>query len=658
VIRNKDFRDTQYTILLADDDIKLNTVICRFLDKNNYKTIHTGDGIEALDIFRSKRPHVVIADLRMPQMDGLELLRRIHEIDMSVPVIIITGFPDMDTAIRALQNGAFDYVIKPFKVEYLIQKIEKALDSIRLSRENIVLSQLVSLLDITNDITGLRDHHEMCRITLMHCCRVVRADTGELKVYDTDRKQWYTAARTENETAEEIDTQWPLCEWVITHKKSMIAMSESDIPPEIDRDSITIPGPFLCVPLTMSNELIGVIVLKRAHRREPFSRIDIQMVEILGSQAAIAISNSRLYESANQRVDELSLVGNFSTQLLRLMDTDEIVRYFFETVNKNFSFDFIGFLYRQRRRLVFRYYSNGQAEKSVLDTLCNETLVCFNQNMSAPAAPAEKRRIAYEPIGSSGSSRQIHPPFPTRFILPVVHDEMNFGAIYFGAVTTLSNQNDILALLSSLVNQACIAMTNSRLYNDMKENYIRTIKALAIAVDAKDTFTHGHSESVMKIAEEIAQEMKLDENVIGIIRDAALLHDIGKIGIPGYILNKPGPLSYEEFNGVMKTHTTLGANIVRDVPFLRDLYEPILYHHENYDGSGYPEGLNGEEIPLAARIIHVADAYEAMTSNRPYRNSLGVEEATQRLREGREKYFDPLIVDALLVIAQRKGWIS
>jgi putative nucleotidyltransferase with HDIG domain len=162
----------------------------------------------------------------------------------------------------------------------------------------------------------------------------------------------------------------------------------------------------------------------------------------------------------------------------------------------------------------------------------------------------------------------------------------------------------------------------------------------------------------MNIAGELAHEMNIDEKMVGIIRDAGLLHDIGKIGIPGYILNKPGPLTYEEFNGIMKTHSALGANIVKDVPFLRDLTKLILYHHEHYNGAGYPEGLKGEQIPIGARILHVADAFEAMTSNRPYRNSLGQKEAIKRLGENSGLQFDPAVIDAFLRIAARKGWLE
>jgi putative nucleotidyltransferase with HDIG domain len=245
-----------------------------------------------------------------------------------------------------------------------------------------------------------------------------------------------------------------------------------------------------------------------------------------------------------------------------------------------------------------------------------------------------------------------------RHIIPIVGETFDYGALYFGASSDFRKPQERLSLLSSLVSQTRIALTNSKLYSDMKENYIRTIKALAIAVDAKDTYTHGHSENVMNIAEELSNELGMETRWIGCIRDAGLLHDIGKIGVPGYILNKAGTLTYEEFNGIMKTHSSLGANIVKDVPFLHNLYKLILYHHENYDGTGYPEGLKGEQIPMGARIIHVADAFEAMTSNRPYRQSLGKDEAIKRLNQSSGRQFDPKVIQAFMRLARRKGWIA
>jgi putative nucleotidyltransferase with HDIG domain len=289
-----------------------------------------------------------------------------------------------------------------------------------------------------------------------------------------------------------------------------------------------------------------------------------------------------------------------------------------------------------------------------LEKICRDIAGAVNERAALRIDP---RRISIE--NTNGSGKAVRRPLTLTFghIIPLISEELCFGALYFGAVKSLENEAEMLSLLSGIVNQTRIALTNSKLYGDMKENYIRTIKALAIAVDAKDTYTHGHSENVMNIAAEICAEMGIDDKWVRIIKDASLLHDIGKIGIPGYILNKTGPLTSHEFDGVMKTHSPLGANIVKDVPFLQDLHDLILHHHEHFDGSGYPEGLAGDTIPLGARIIHVADAYEAMTSNRPYRSSLGSTEAVKRLRDGAGSQFDPKIVEAFLSIAKRKGWV-
>jgi|GEM_PF-6283883 len=362
-------------------------------------------------------------------------------------------------------------------------------------------------------------------------------------------------------------------------------------------------------------------------------------------------------EKINRKLAELQVVSTYSERLMGMVDKYDVIRALFETSVRHLDVDFVGFLVVQRRTHDFFYWSGYAVDEKMLREFCNETVAVYNR---AAGTEQLKRRPRFTAVTLDG-----RPPAPDslpelsfRHSLPLCRNDLRFGAVIFGAVDEPELVSGKLALLNNIVGQTRIALANTKLYGDMKENYIRTIKALAIAVDAKDTYTHGHSENVMTIAEEIAREMGIDVKAVGDIRDAGLLHDIGKIGIPGYILNKPGPLTYEEFNGIMKTHSTLGANIVRDVPFLRDLYKLILHHHEHFDGKGYPEGLKGEQIPIGARVIHVADAFEAMTSNRPYRDSLGRIEAFRRLSDERGRQFDPVVIDAFFRLAKRKGWIE
>jgi putative nucleotidyltransferase with HDIG domain len=176
------------------------------------------------------------------------------------------------------------------------------------------------------------------------------------------------------------------------------------------------------------------------------------------------------------------------------------------------------------------------------------------------------------------------------------------------------------------------------------------VAALAQAVDAKDPYTRGHSERVTDIAVAVATALEVGQDDMDTLRSAAVLHDIGKIGINEQILRKPGPLSDQEWD-MMRHHPDLGADIVVPVSSLQRVVPVILHHHERWDGSGYPGHLSGEDIPLGSRILAVADAYEAMTSNRAYRRAMPAEEARAILEEGAGRQWDPRVVQAFLLQA-------
>lgn len=179
-------------------------------------------------------------------------------------------------------------------------------------------------------------------------------------------------------------------------------------------------------------------------------------------------------------------------------------------------------------------------------------------------------------------------------------------------------------------------------------NILDTIHALAATVDAKDHYTYGHSEKVAKYATEIAQELGYSWDSLESIRVAALLHDIGKIGVPDQLLGKPGPLSRKEWE-VMRSHPDLGVAILKHIDAIKDCLVAVLHHHERYDGGGYPAGLKGENIPLDARILAVADAYDAMTSERPYRcGKMTCEQALAELTSCAGKQFDPRVVEVFV----------
>jgi len=179
------------------------------------------------------------------------------------------------------------------------------------------------------------------------------------------------------------------------------------------------------------------------------------------------------------------------------------------------------------------------------------------------------------------------------------------------------------------------------------ELFINSIRALAAAIDAKDPYTRGHSERVARYSSLVAKEMDLSPEDVRRARLSALLHDVGKIGIDDRILRKPTALTEEEFE-IMKSHPVKGAAIMEVIPQLRDVIPGMKHHHERWEGGGYPDGLAGEEIPLQARIVSVADTFDAMTTTRPYQRPMDVRFVFQRLRDLAGNRFDPAVVEALI----------
>ncbi|OGR87094.1 MAG: hypothetical protein A3J74_01160 [Elusimicrobia bacterium RIFCSPHIGHO2_02_FULL_57_9] len=201
--------------------------------------------------------------------------------------------------------------------------------------------------------------------------------------------------------------------------------------------------------------------------------------------------------------------------------------------------------------------------------------------------------------------------------------------------------------LNILAGEAAVMLHNLELFERLETFYLEMVKTLARAVDSKDAYTHDHSDRASLKARRLAAELQLPEQTARYVEYAALLHDIGKIGIDEAILLKPGKLTPEEYE-VMKKHPIIGHQILAPVKFLGPVAQMVLYHQEWYNGQGYPEGLKGEAIPLGARIVAVIDAWDAMTSDRPYRKALGRDIAISELRKGAGTQFDPKIVEAFL----------
>ncbi|MDQ0225920.1 HD-GYP domain-containing protein [Metabacillus niabensis] len=194
-----------------------------------------------------------------------------------------------------------------------------------------------------------------------------------------------------------------------------------------------------------------------------------------------------------------------------------------------------------------------------------------------------------------------------------------------------------------------------RNYQRIKSGNIELVTALANALDSRDSLTANHSQNVARLSLEIAKEMNLPRHLYDVILEGGLLHVIGKIGVPEHILIKQGKLTDEEYT-LIKEHPVIGYNIIKHISNFdkNGILNIVLYHHERYDGKGYPKGLKGEDIPLVARIVALADTFDAMTSKRVYRDKLDLDYAVFEIRKHRGTQFDPNVVDAFLKLYKRK----
>jgi putative nucleotidyltransferase with HDIG domain len=205
-----------------------------------------------------------------------------------------------------------------------------------------------------------------------------------------------------------------------------------------------------------------------------------------------------------------------------------------------------------------------------------------------------------------------------------------------------------LEFLINVGRVGAVAFQNVRLFKQVQEDYLKTITSLALIIDARDPYTKRHSENVTRYSLTIAREMGLNLEQTEILKRAGLLHDIGKIGIRDDILLKPGKLNQDEFAQI-KTHSLKGEEIIRALPFLKEVAVLVRHHHERFDGNGYPDGKKGENIVLGSRILAVADTFDAMTTDRPYRKGLALETAKEELKRNKFTQFDPQVVEFFLV---------
>jgi HD-GYP domain-containing protein (c-di-GMP phosphodiesterase class II) len=348
-----------------------------------------------------------------------------------------------------------------------------------------------------------------------------------------------------------------------------------------------------------------------------------------------------------QSFEDLTVYARISTHMRSLQFSKEMLKDLIEELQETLRVD-LAFIELPERGQYNAIVSGTGLSDRVSDQQA------FTQDLirSIPpeaAAPGQDYFIVNN-ARSAPEFRELHPD-PYRFLAVKVAHNSTFNG-WLGLVSFKLEEHfrqSELRLLKSMAKQISVLLANVDLYHDLEQFVINMVKCLVFAIEAKDVYTRGHSERVNRYAMLVAERLRLDKTQKDTLNWASILHDIGKIGVPESILNKPGRLNDEEFS-VIKSHPGKGHDILKPLEQLASSLPGILHHHERYDGKGYPHGLKGEEIPFLARIIAVADTFDAITSNRAYRSAKAAEKALAIVKEVTGTQLDPDVVEAFKVV--------
>jgi putative nucleotidyltransferase with HDIG domain len=402
----------------------------------------------------------------------------------------------------------------------------------------------------------------------------------------------------------------------------------------------------LSVPILHNQTLLGVLNVNNKRSGGIFTEDDLNLLLGISGQISQAVANASLHERTEQQVAELSLLQELGKAVNSSLDLDSVLNYFIDMTSRITDSD-------RSTLMLFKEETQElyvQAFRGFEDSKIKGLRFKLGEGVAGMVAQTRKtvkilnthEDQRYKKLAVSQASQPLAlisaPLLNKDQLIGVINCERDLGKK--GPYT-----QDNLDFLETLASQATVAIENARLYHNLLNVYLETIRALAAAIDAKDSYTHGHSRRVTDLSVAIARFMHLSRDEVDSIRHAALLHDVGKIGISEQILLKPGRLTDDEFETI-KSHPHIGAAILNSIEFLRKVCMIIEHHHERYDGRGYPSGLKAEEIPLGARIIMVADSFDAITSSRPYRKPLSFDEATAEIVRCGGSQFDPVVVEA------------
>ncbi len=385
------------------------------------------------------------------------------------------------------------------------------------------------------------------------------------------------------------------------------------------------------ISLSERSRIIGVVT-----GGEDCSVVAIMLQYMLNAES----ERTALGRETLEKYREISMLCDFGAKIGSCLDTKEIVRIITGEIRKMLAADIIAVLLCDGNDAITEVLSDdGNGGELLVVSLAPGELV---ENFLVTARPEIVNDLRSDPRRAGADKI-----FSSMMCAPLKNQEKTVGYVCVGSLKQTEYRARDMKLLTTLSDQTAVALEKAQLYKRLKETFYAMVRTLAETIEKRDPYTGNHTKRVVDYSLVIARRLRLPEEYYVRLELAAALHDIGKLGVRDDVLLKSGPLTVEEF-AQMKKHPTYGEEILKHIKHLEDVIPGIKYHHERCDGKGYPYGLKGEEIDITARIIAVADSYDAMTTDRPYRMALSPDIAINELIRFSGSQFDAAVVEAFL----------
>ncbi len=417
----------------------------------------------------------------------------------------------------------------------------------------------------------------------------------------------------------------------------------------------------LFVPLCAQGQVMGVLGVLRGQPKRPFDDEERVFVQSIADRAALAVGNAQLYERAQRSLSKVQALRQIDIAITGSLDLRLSLGAILEQVLIQTGMDAANVLVLDPNTLSLEYAAGRGFRTRTLEYI----RLGLGESYAGRAA-REQRPVCIPDLTVRRTDFLRTPAFHSEsfvfyLAVPLIAKSQVKGVLEVYRRTPFEPDPEWLEFLEALAGQAAIAIDNTRLFTDLQTSnrelilaYDATIAGWSHALDLRDKETEGHSRRVTEMTLRLARQMHVPEAELVHVRRGALLHDIGKMGIPDAILLKPGPLTPEEWD-IMRQHPVYAHQMLAPIAYLKPAMEIPYCHHEKWDGTGYPRGLKGEEIPLAARIFAVVDVWDALCSDRPYRPAWKEDQALEHIRSQAGKHFDPQVVTVFL---SEKPWIG